>query len=153
MTTQFEDTEFQFGLELALGATYRQAADAGEVLATADRISDGDSDSWVQEWTATAEGAGRRPRSGLAGHQVSALAYYRRGRNLFRDRAVLLLRRTDHSPRRELELWRRQRASWERIVDLVGGERRRHPLPEDTRCRASSSGPQMPSPESRGRWS
>ena len=29
----------------------------------------------------------------------------------------------DHSLERELELWRRQRACWERVVDLFGGER------------------------------
>jgi hypothetical protein len=30
----FEDAEFQFAFERALGASYRQAADVGEVLAT-----------------------------------------------------------------------------------------------------------------------
>ncbi len=55
MQTQFEHAEFQFGLELALGAAYRQAADIGEALTTAGRITDGDSDSWVAQWTATAE--------------------------------------------------------------------------------------------------
>jgi hypothetical protein len=55
MKKQFADAEFQFGLEIALGAAYRQASDVGEALATADRIADGDADSWVNEWTATAE--------------------------------------------------------------------------------------------------
>lgn len=42
MTLQFSDDDFQFGLESALGCTYRQAADVGEVLSTASRIADGD---------------------------------------------------------------------------------------------------------------
>src|SRR5579871_4947461 len=80
MRTQFVDEEFQFGLEIALGAAYRQASDVGESLATADRIADGDADSWVNEWMATAErteAAGAAADS--AGHRESALAYYRRG--------------------------------------------------------------------------
>jgi hypothetical protein len=45
MRNQFADDEFQFGLELALGAAYRGAADVGEAFATADRITDQDADS------------------------------------------------------------------------------------------------------------
>ena len=51
---RFQDEDFQFALEVTLGAVYRQAADAGEALATAARIVDGDADSWLHEWTATA---------------------------------------------------------------------------------------------------
>ena len=50
----FNNGEFQFAFERALGASYRQGADVGEVLATAGRIADGDGDSWLHEWTATA---------------------------------------------------------------------------------------------------
>ena len=65
----FKHDDFQFGLESALGATYHGAADVGEVLATADRIKDGDADAWVEEWQATAErrrGVGRRGRPAAA---------------------------------------------------------------------------------------
>jgi Esterase FrsA-like len=124
MRKQFDDENFQFGFELALGATYRQAADAGEVLATADRISDGDSDSWVQEWTTTAEmcqAAASQAESHR--HQVSALSYHRRAATYFGSALYCFAGATDHSPTRELELWRQQRASWERMVDLMGGQR------------------------------
>ena len=43
----FADVDFQRRFELALGGTHRGAADAGEVLATATRITDGDPDSWL----------------------------------------------------------------------------------------------------------
>jgi hypothetical protein len=59
MTVFFTDDDFQYGVEAALGSTYRQAADVGEVLATVGRISDADADSWVAEWTATAAWSGR----------------------------------------------------------------------------------------------
>lgn len=126
MKKQFADDEFQFGLELALGAVYHQAADAGEVLATADRIADGDSDSWVNEWVATAEvcrdaGADAEAR----GLRVSALAYYRRAATYFATALYRFAGAGDHSPERELALWREQRACWERTVDLqpTPGER------------------------------
>ena len=45
----FQDDEFQFAFERALGASYRQGADVGEVLATSGRITDGDADSWLHE--------------------------------------------------------------------------------------------------------
>jgi hypothetical protein len=53
----FKDREFQFAFERALGASYRQGADVGEVLATAGRITDGDGDSWLHEWTAAGAGS------------------------------------------------------------------------------------------------
>ncbi len=126
MKHQFDDAEFQFGLEIALGASYRQASDVGEALATAERIADGDADSWVNEWTATAEAcetAGAAADSG--GHTVSALSYYRRAATYYATALYRFAGATDHSPERELELWRRQRACWERVVDLhaVPGQR------------------------------
>ena len=50
---QFKHDDFQFGLEIVLGACQRGAADAGEVLVTAGRIKDGDADAWVR-WFADA---------------------------------------------------------------------------------------------------
>ncbi len=138
MSQQFADGEFQFGLEIALGAAYRQASDVGESLATAARIADGDADSWVSEWTATAdvcEAAGDEADS--AGHRVSALSYYRRAATYYATALYRFSGITDYSYERELALWRRQRACWERVVDLqtVHGERIAIPY-EDTTLEA-----------------
>jgi len=135
MKQQFADAEFQFGLEIALGAAYRQASDVGESLATADRIGDGDADSWVNEWTATAEvcqAAGAE--AGSAGRRVTALSYYRRAATYYATALYRFSGATDHSPERELELWRRQRGCWERIVDLqpAPGERLSIPYQDTT---------------------
>jgi len=121
----FADDDFQFGLENALGAVYRQAADVGEVLATAGRIQDGDADSWVQEWTATA-GAARAMAAQAAerGHRVSALTHYLRAATYY---ATALYRIAYSSePERRQELWRRQRDCWDHAVDrfAIPGERR-----------------------------
>ena len=134
MNEQFADAEFQFGLEITLGAAYRQASDVGEALATASRITDGDADSWLNEWTATAElcqAAGAEAQS--ADRRVSALSYYRRAATYYATALYRFSGATDHSPEREHELWRRQRACWERVVDLQAVPGQRISIPyEDT---------------------
>ena len=120
----FADLDFQRRFELALGATHRGAADAGEVLATATRITDGDPDSWLNEWTAAggaawaAAGEAERAR-----HRVSACAHFQRAAAYYAT--ALHLVALSSEPERERDLWRRQRACWDRVVDLspVPGER------------------------------
>jgi prolyl oligopeptidase family protein len=127
MRQQFKHDDFQFGFEIALGATYREAADAGEVLATAARIKDGDADAWVREWLATADAV--RTQGEQARGTVTALAHHRRAATYYSTALYLV----DHSreAERRTELWRRQRECWDRIVELSGGERVAIPY-EDT---------------------
>jgi Prolyl oligopeptidase family len=116
---QFRHDDFQYGFEIALGATYRGAADAGEVLATVARIKDGDADGWVREWLATADAV--RVQAEQAPGAVTALAHHRRAATYYSTALYLI----DHSKQaeRRLDLWRRQRECWDRIVDLSAGER------------------------------
>lgn len=113
----FSDDDFQYGLELALGASYRQAADVGEVLAAAGRIVDGDADSWMREWTQL---AGSMQDCAMVaergGHRVTTLACYRRAATYY----ATALYRSEHSsaPECGLAVWQQQRRCWERIVDL-----------------------------------
>jgi hypothetical protein len=121
---RFRDTEFQFAFERALGASYRQGADVGEVLATAARIADGDADSWLDEWTATAGAVwGAAGEARRSNRRVSALAHFRRAATYY----ATALDQISHSsePERRLDIWRRQRSCWEDVVDLspVPGER------------------------------
>jgi hypothetical protein len=128
--SQFKHDDFQFGLEIALGACQRGAADAGEVLVTAGRIKDGDADSWVREWTATAdavEAAGQE--AAAAGRDVSALAYLRRAATYLATALDQIDASHEHDAKRAR--WKRQRACWEQIVDLMNGERVAIPY-EDT---------------------
>jgi hypothetical protein len=118
----FGHDDFQFGLEIALGACQRGAADAGEVLVTAARIKDGDADAWVREWTATADAAEAAGRNAVgAGRRVSALAYLRRAATYLA--AALDQIDASHEHEGKFALWRRLRACWEQIVDLSAGER------------------------------
>ena len=120
----FQDSEFQFAFERTLGASYRQAADIGEVLAVAERIVDGDADSWLGEWTAIAgaawsAGVGAR----RSARRVSALAHFRRAATYYATALSQIAYSSE--PERRLDLWRRQRACWEQILELsrVPGER------------------------------
>src|SRR3984885_9756858 len=113
----FQDDEFQFAFERTLGASYRQGADVGEVLATAKRITDGDADSWLHEGTATA-GTGwvAAVAARRSGHRVSALAHFRRAATYYATALYLISHSSE--PDRRLDIWRRQRACWEQILDL-----------------------------------
>jgi Prolyl oligopeptidase family len=119
---QFDDADFQFGLEIALGAAYYGASDVGELLVTAERIHDKDADAWVREWTATAEKA-EAAMEQAAGNsrRVSALSHARRAATYFAT-ALYAIDRSKESANKH-DLWRRMRACWDRIVDLSGGER------------------------------
>jgi Prolyl oligopeptidase family len=120
----FSDDGFQYGLELALGASWRQAADVGEVLAVAGRIADGDSDSWVREWTQLGESMwAAAVAAERGGHRITALASYRRAATYY----ATAMYRSEHcsTPERRPAIWQQQRRCWERIVDLCrpAGER------------------------------
>jgi hypothetical protein len=127
MKATFKNDDFQFGFEIALGCVYHHAADAGEVMSTAGRIKDGDDDAWVREWTATADtcwAAGED--ASPAGRRVTAAAYYRRASTYYSTALYRIAGAgADGDGAQELELWRRQRAAWDRVVDLqpVPGER------------------------------
>ena len=129
----FENDDFQHGLDTVLAACRRGAADAGEALATAARITDGDADSWVREWIATAGGAwAAAGAAARAGRRVSARAHHLRAATYYA--AALLQIALGSEPEREGELWRRQRTCWDRAVELfpVPGERIAIPYEAET---------------------
>ena len=75
----FEHEQFNFEFQFALGGVYYGAGDLGEMLSTADRVIDGDADSWCREWIAT----GQRlvtiaEECARSGHRVSARTAYLR---------------------------------------------------------------------------
>jgi hypothetical protein len=134
MNRFFKNDDFQFGLELVLGASYRQAADVGEALATADRIKDGDANTWVREWLATAgicRDAGRQAEE--LGNRISAVAYYRRAATYYSTALYQFAYTKEHDGDHELEIWHRQRNCWDRVVDLQATPGERLTIPyEDT---------------------
>jgi pimeloyl-ACP methyl ester carboxylesterase len=68
-----EDPQFWYETQRVLGHTAYGGADTGEVLATAQRITAGDYDSWNKQWVALADRlAGEAERSLAKGHAISA---------------------------------------------------------------------------------
>jgi hypothetical protein len=132
MIARFDNDDFQFALEIALGCAYRQASDVGEVLKTAERITDGDDSAWVREWTATAGNCWASAQEAeAADHLVTAEAFYRRAATYYATALYRGAGTADENGNhghlsvegpRQLDLWRRQRACWDKVVDL-------HPVP------------------------
>jgi hypothetical protein len=111
----FKDADFQFAVEGLLGDVHHGAADAGEVLATVERIPNGDARAWVREWTATADrlAAGGRDAA-AAGNRRTAAARYLRAAGYYSaasDKADATGAFT--------EVWEAHRAAWDRFVDLT----------------------------------
>ena len=131
MTVRFKDEAFQRGLQTALASCHRRAADTDEVLATARRIKDGDSDSWLDEWVATAGAVWSAARhADHEGLRAPALARYVRAATYY----ALALQRVFHSsePERQPDIWQRQRDCWERVVDLSPVPGQRLAIPYET---------------------
>jgi Esterase FrsA-like len=121
---RFDSNEFQSALTSLCACLHRGASDIDEVLATTARIKDGDADSWVLEWIATAgEVWARAKAEARAGRRENALACFRRAASYY-DAALALIARSAECDRR-MQVWRRQRTCWERVVDLspARGER------------------------------
>ncbi|MGA7469532.1 MAG: alpha/beta fold hydrolase [Halobacteriota archaeon] len=81
----FDDEQFSFQLLRVLGDAVNGAADIGECLSTANRIKEGDFESWHDEWLKTARRIHAVADANLAaGHRVSACEAYRRASNYYR---------------------------------------------------------------------
>ncbi|MFD7341875.1 alpha/beta fold hydrolase [Streptomyces violascens] len=66
-------------------------ADFGEILSTAERITEGDFGSWYTEWAATADRvAGEADKALKAGHKVSARDGFLRASNYYRSAEFFL---------------------------------------------------------------
>ena len=71
-------------MQLALGGVAYGCGDVGELLATAERIVDGDADSWCSEWAATAQRvAAIADECAKSGHCVSARSAHLRASAYF----------------------------------------------------------------------
>jgi hypothetical protein len=114
----FKDESFNFQTEVTLGATYHQAADVGEVLATVERIRNGQAQSWVDEWSATADRlAGEATASAETGRSQSAARQFLRA-SMYYSVASNVADGTG-DPTLFARLWGKHRAAWDRFVDLT----------------------------------
>ena len=86
-----ENVQFWFETKRAFGASSYGASEFGEVMATVNRITSGDNDSWYNEWNATAERVFAEAEAQLAaGHRISARDSYLRATTYFRGSEFFL---------------------------------------------------------------
>ncbi len=85
MKVAFKDDSFAFEFVRNLGFTYYGGADIGEMMATAERIEEGDFESWFAQWDKLARRiVSRADGNRNAGHLVSAREAYLRASTYFR---------------------------------------------------------------------
>ena len=110
--------QMDFEIQAILGSCYYGAADAGEILATADRIKDGDFESWYQAWYSTAERVlGFAGECAAAGNDVSAREAYLRAATYFSG-SISMIDGTD-DPSRGVPAWKRHLACWEEFCSRL----------------------------------
>ncbi|BBG04001.1 MULTISPECIES: alpha/beta hydrolase family protein [Pseudonocardia] len=113
MTAFFKNPSAQYSVENALGQTYSQATDAGEILSTIARIPNGDSAAWVREWTATADRLARLADAAAStGHLRSAAARWLRASSYYAQAAE----QADATGTFD-QVWERHRDAWDHFVD------------------------------------
>jgi pimeloyl-ACP methyl ester carboxylesterase len=80
-----DNVQFWYETKRAFGASSYGASEFGEVMATVNRITSGDNDSWYNEWNATAERVFADAEAQFtAGHRISARDSYLRATTYFR---------------------------------------------------------------------
>lgn len=107
-----EHEQMDFEAQILLGSCHYGAADAGEILATVERIPSGDLEKWYQEWFAIAERMqGIAEQSASLGNHVSARKAFLRAATYFAASAIFIDGTKD--PSRGVPAWKRHLRCWE----------------------------------------
>ena len=113
----YRDEGMNFAVYLSLGFAYANLADVGEVLATIERIPDGDGEAWITEWSAVADRlAADAEAAAERRHRVTARSKFLRASTYYDHASAMAPGSND--PSRYGSLWERHRACWDRAVDL-----------------------------------
>lgn len=124
--------QMDFETQCILGGCYYDSADVGEVLATVERIGDGDFEGWYGEWCATAERL-RSIAEGCAavGDDVSARRAYLRAACYYAA-SLSMIDGTD-DPSRRVPTWKKHIACFDEFCSRLDPSAERVEIPyEDT---------------------
>jgi dienelactone hydrolase len=126
----FKDADFDYEARIVLGAAASGLGDVGLVLATLDRITDGDPQSWFDAWTATAaELAARGDAAFGRGHLPTASWAFLAAAEYYAKALVFVNGLADQSML--LPTFRAHRACWEKVVDASAGRFVRVEVPQE----------------------
>ncbi|MDH3731225.1 MAG: esterase FrsA [Acidimicrobiia bacterium] len=92
---RFRQDDFEFFFQWLTGMQTHGGSEVGEAFYAASRITDGDPESWAQEWSSLADRVAARARASLAaGHRVSAREAFLRA-YLYRRAPLAFIHPTD----------------------------------------------------------
>jgi len=124
----FKDADFDYEARIALGSVVSGIGDAGLVLATLDRVTDGDPQSWFDVWTAVAADLAARGEQALGrGHLATASWAFLAAADHYAKALVFVDGLADQSVL--LPTFRTHRACWEQVIDASAGRFVRVPVP------------------------
>ncbi|HSZ40304.1 MAG TPA: dipeptidyl aminopeptidase [Trebonia sp.] len=124
----FKNPDFDFEARIVLGAAASGIGDVGLVLATLDRITDGDPQTWFDAWTAVAADLAARGDAALErGHPDTASWAFLAAAEYYAKALVFVDGLADQSVL--LPVFRKHRACWDKIVDASRGRFVTVPIP------------------------
>ena len=128
----FANADFDYEARIVLGAAASGIGDVGLVLATLDRITDGDPQSWFDAWTALAGDLAARGDAALGrGHLHTASWAFLAAAEYYAKALMFVDGLADQSV--QLPTFRAGRRCWEKVVDASQGRFVRVQVPyEDT---------------------
>ena len=128
----FANADFDYEARIVLGAAASGIGDVGLVLATLDRITDGDPQSWFDAWTALAADLAARGDEALGrGHLHTASWAFLAAAEYYAKALMFVDGLADQSVL--LPTFREGRRCWEKVVDASRGRFVRVQVPyEDT---------------------
>jgi len=116
----FADADFDFETRIVLGAAASGIGDVGLVLATVDRIADGDPQSWFDAWTELAADLSARGDRALGdGHLATASWAFLAAAEYYAKSLMFVDGLADQSVL--LPAFRSGRNCWEKVVDASEG--------------------------------
>ncbi|GHD43090.1 alpha/beta hydrolase family protein [Streptomyces galbus] len=128
----FRDADFDYEARIMLGAAACGVGDVGLVLATIDRITDGDPDSWFDAWTGLAADLSARGDEALEAGHVDTARWALVAASQYHGKALVFVDgMADQSVL--LPTFRTHRACWDRFVDASAGSHVRVEVPYEDR--------------------
>jgi hypothetical protein len=116
----FANADFDYEARIVLGAAASGIGDAGLVLATLDRIADGDPQSWFDAWTALAADLSARGDAALGRRHLATASWaFLAAAEYYAKALVFVDGLTDQSVL--LPTFREGRGCWEKVVDASQG--------------------------------